>query len=161
MNSMKKLSSDKGITLLDVIIYMIATLLVIGLMTSVRQFFFGKMKVVQSVAKYAQEFDNFNAYFVKDVKKNENVTINEISADDIKIILSDNTVYSYKKRTNSEIGDIYRNAVKVASNVKSLNCTKNIIYINNTRKILLRLEIVIGGKSKQSFTKAIQYTFKY
>lgn len=167
MNNLKNFRSNKGITLLDVIIYMIATLLVITLMTSVRNFFFKNLNVQQAAAKYAQEFDNFNAYFVKDVKNNTNIGIEKNGYEYTITLIPSNVKYSYKKRTNEEdenaLGDIYRDSIKVASNVKSLSCEKNVIYIDNVQKVLLRLDIKIGGKSnnKTAFTKAIQYTFRY
>lgn len=165
MDSIKKLKSNKGITLLDVILYMIAVVMVLGIMTSVRNIFFSRMTVMQSVAKYAQEFDNFNAYFVKDVKECYNVIIKkDSSSNDIELrLLSENNaikvVYTYKDSETT--GSIYRGPIRVASNVRSLNCTKNIIYVNNVQKVLLRLEIVMGGKTDVAFTKAIRYTFKY
>lgn len=170
MNGIKNLKSNKGITLLDVILYMIAIVMVLGIMTSVRSVFFDRMTVMQSVAKYAQEFDNFNAYFVKDVKRYYNVIIKKYDDTkdiELKLLTENDAVgitYTYKKRetgNETSVGDIYRGPVRVASNVKTLNCKKNIIYIDNVQKVLLRLELIIGGKTDVAFTKAIQYTFKY
>ena len=161
---MKSLSSNKGLTMLDLILYMVAVVIVIGILASIRSFFFNNMDIIKETARYAQEFDNFNAYFVNDVKKNEDVVVEQGNGADVKLTLyPSGTVYNYKKYSGKNIGDVYRESIKVATNVKVFGCSKKIIYINNTKKVLLKVNLEIGGNADNStvFKKAIQYTFKY
>jgi hypothetical protein len=161
---MKNLRSNKGVTLLDLTIYMIAVMLIIGLMTGIRQFFYRNTDAVRETARYAAEFDNFNAYFVKDVKSSEDIVVD---AENNTYTFSNGTIYTYKPYYDSNedvtIGDLYRNSVKIATNIKEFVCVPRTIYISNTRKQLLDVEIVIGVTSKTDriFSKRIQYTLKY
>ena len=164
MCNMKNMRSNKGITLLSVIIYMIAAILVIGILAAIRNFFFDNLDVVKEMAVYAQEFDNFNAYFVSDVKQSTDAIIENVSGSDIKITFQPGeTIYNFVKEPGKNIGDVYRQSTKIATHVQTFQCTKRIIYINNTQKKLLLLNMQIGGNSNNStiFTKTIQYTLKY
>ena len=167
---MKRLRSNKGLTLLDLIIYMVAVVIVLGIMTSIRSFFFENLDVVKNTAKYAQQFDNFNAYLVKDAKESNDVSITELPVGEgenqfieYRCVFSNGTVYNYRKYLEKNIGDVYRDSIKVATNVKTFVPTKDVIYINNTEKVLLKINIVIGGNAEGNdvFSKKIQYTLKY
>ena len=53
----KTLKSENGVTLIDVTIYIIAMLIIIGIVAFVSQFFYDNIGTVKDSAKYAGEFD--------------------------------------------------------------------------------------------------------
>ena len=161
---MKKfLNSNRGVTLLDLTIYMIAIALVIGIMTSIRAFFFQNLGVVKETAKYAATFDSFNANFVKDVKDSEDVVIQQENNNYL-ISFSNGVVYQYitpKEGGTDQPGMIYRNSVQIATNIQFFGCEKSTVYIQGIQKNLLKLNIAIGDTEKNVFMKKMQYTLRY
>ena len=163
---MKNLKSNKGITLLGLTIYMIAVLITIGIMAIIRDYFFANLNVVKETAKYAAEFDNFNTFFVKDVKDYTDLNINDDGKTYIFNGMPDGSSITYRYITYppNNIGDIYRDSVKIATNVTTFQCEKKTIYVNNTEKYLIRVTIEIGvpsNHSKKIFSKTMQYTMNY
>ena len=62
------MKSQNGVTLVQLTIYLIAMLVVIGMMTTLSNFFYGKINIIREASRYAAEFDKFNTHFVKDVE---------------------------------------------------------------------------------------------
>src|SRR5574344_1900836 len=101
---MKKiLKKANGITLLTLSIYIGVIIIIIGVLASIRTFFFKNVDSIQNMARYAESFDNFNSAFLKDVKNNRNVIL-----DGNNIIFSDGTTYYYNVKDNS----IYKQSIK-------------------------------------------------
>ena len=162
---MKNLKSEKGITLVDITIYMIAILITIGIMAIVRNYFFQNLDAVKNGARYAEEFDNFNAFFVKDVKSYTDIEVDD-SSKIYKFIGGTNGLpdVEYNYIPYSGVGDIYRGSVKVATNVRGFKIVRKSIYVNDTKKYLLYVDILIGTASDSSnkiFSKSMMYTMNY
>lgn len=146
------LKSEKGITLTSLAIYIAVILIVVGIMTTISEFFYSNLNIVRNSAKYASEFDKFNSYIVKDVKSNKKVNVNNTT-----IIFEDGTTYVY----NESDKGIYRGKVKIATHVEAFSCSKKTITINNVDKDILTVNIIIGSSSKNLLNKKIDYTLKY
>lgn len=153
---MKKqnLKSEKGVTLISLTVYIIAMLVVLGIMQTISSFFYGNLNSIQDSAKYASEFDRFNGYIVTDVKSNTRVNANSTSKT---IIFEDGTTYVY----NQEDESIYRGQTKIATHVKGFEVSKKTITINNVDKDILTVKIIIGNSTKNLLNKQIDYTLKY
>ena len=101
---------------------------------------------------------------VKDVKSSEDIIVDDTNKT---YAFSNGSIYTYKpyydENDEVTIGDLYRNSIKIATNIKKFTCTPKTIYVNNTRKQILDVEIAIGVTSKTDriFSKRIQYTLKY
>lgn len=155
---MKNLKKREGITLLSLSIYIVALFLIIGILVSIRAFFFKNMDVVRNSARYAVAFDNFNSNFVKDVKNNSYATIeNDTNNGNIYITFEDGITYTY---SSSDSG-IYRDKVKIANKVKAFKASDRDIVINGREKKVITIDIVIGDTSNTLFDKKIDYTLKY
>ena len=98
---MKNLKSNKGITLLDITIYMIAILITIGIMTMIKTYFFNNINIVKETARYAAEFDNFNTFFVSDVKEYTDIEIDDI-----------NKTYTFKNSSKGNRDMVYYYKIK-------------------------------------------------
>lgn len=154
----KPMKSNKGITLVALSIYIISILLIVGILTSIRQYFFNNIDIIKDTARYASAFDKFNSYFVHDVKNNSNAKVEE--SDDtgnITIIFEDGTTYTYNQNNQG----IYRGKVKIAANVTAFKATQKEILINSVKKQIITIEMIIGQSNKTLFNKKIDYTLRY
>ena len=150
----KTLKSENGVTLIDVTIYIITMLIIIGIVAFVSQFFYDNIGTVKDSAKYAGEFDKINSNLIVDVKANKQVTTNSGSND---IVFEDGTVYTY----NSEDNGVYRGKNKIAINVKFFSASSKTINVNGVQKEILTVKVIIGNSSKNLINKQIDYTLKY
>ena len=153
---MNKFKSNRGITLLALSFYIVVILIVMGLLSSIRNFFFKNVDVLEDASRYAASFDKFNNYFVNDVKNNYHVKVDS-NASNITIIFEDGTTYIY----NEEDGGIYREKIKIASNVTTFVVNKKNVVINTVQKEIIRINIAIGDSDANLFNKKIDYTLKY
>ena len=150
----KTLKSENGVTLIDVTIYIIVMLIIIGIVAFVSQFFYDNIGTVKDSAKYAGEFDKINSNLIVDVKANKHVTTNSGSND---IVFEDGTVYTY----NSEDNGVYGGKNKIAINVKFFSASSKTINVNGVQKEILTVKVIIGNSSKNLINKQIDYTLKY
>ena len=151
---MKNLKSEKGITLIELIVYVLVMTIVVGIMAGVSNFFYDNLWVVKDGAKYAGEFDKLNSNLIVDVKANKHVVANNI---DKTIIFEDGTTYKY----NEQDEGIYRGKNKIAANVKAFSVSNKTNIINNVEKDILTIKVIIGNSSKNLINKQIDYTLKY
>lgn len=176
------MKSEKGITLISIIVYMIGIILVISILASLSNFFFQNKNYLLENDRYISEYNKFNMYFINDVKNNKTAEIetiyqkdasgNEVISDGnkveagMRIILADGTVYTYRSKTDkasdgSENDDygIYRNKAKICTKISS--CTFSIDPASNKldredgkRVISVTMEI-------DNFTTTNDYVLKY
>lgn len=143
------MSSEKGITLTVLAIYIIVATIVISAMAILSSFFYSNVKLVKDQSSYVVEYNKFNMFFVRDVKANKTAqVINN------KIIFEDGTTYEHKSNS------IYRNEQKIAKQVKSAIFTLDTYTINKTTKNLINVKLNIGTQNK-SYEKQIEYVLKY
>ncbi len=149
-----KLKSEKGVTLTTIVIYIIVLMAALGILATVSTFFYNNVVLVKDSAKYASEFDKFNASMVGDVKENKQVKVDTIN----KTITFENGVtYIYKPEDRG----IYREKVKIATNVDSFSVYQKTITVNNVDKQIISVNIIIGNSTKTLISKSIDYTLKY
>lgn len=155
---MVKLRSNKGITLIELSAYIIVLLLVIGVLASIRNFFYNNLDIVKKASRYAASFDKFNSNFVKDVKNNKdaNVETDETSGN---IIITFENGDTYVYNTTDE--GIYKDKVKIATNVTAFDAKKKTIMVNGVEKEIISISIAIGTSTDSMFYKSIDYTLKY
>ena len=148
------IKSEKGITLISLIVYIIVLSITMGIITSISSFFYDNIFIINDSAKYASVFDKLNNFIVTDVKNYKKVNVDSESNT---IIFEDGTTYVY----NQSDKGIYRGKVKVASNVSKLACSKKIITVNNIDKQILSIDIVIENSKNTLINKKIDYTLRY
>lgn len=119
------MKEERGITLGSVTIYVIALLIVVGVISTITSFFYSNIINVNDNSKNMAQITKFNMYFLKDVKDaNNNV---EVSADNTNITFSSGNVYTFKDKA------IYQNKVKICDNVKNAQFR---VEENNNKKIV-------------------------
>ena len=145
------MKSQKGVTLIALVIYVIVLTIVVSILAMISSFFFSNVNFVKDQANYAPEFNKFNMFFIQDVKNNKNVTVSENN-----IKFEDGTEYIF----NLDQKAIYRNGKAIAKNVQAAVFTTTTETIRNTTKNIVNVSIAIGNTGAL-FTKEIDYVLTY
>lgn len=146
------MKSNKGVTLTILIIYIIALLITIGVLTNISRYFYSNTKYISENGKYISEFNKFNMYFIEDVKNNYSI----YSIKENEIIFADGTVYTYKSEPDK---GIYRNKVKICKNVENCIFTKSEEEVQGVNKITINVAMLLGGS--EVFETSTDYILRY
>lgn len=139
------MKQERGVTTTSLIIYVIAMLIVIGIIATITSFFYTNVMNLQDNSDNISELTKFNMYFLEEVKNKENdiVTISENSI----TFLTGNT---YTFQDNS----IYLNSSKICENIKDVKFSIE----NVNEKTIINVLITIGENLE--YTKTTQYVLK-
>lgn len=102
------MKSDKGVTLISLIIYVMSFLAIAGVVALVSSFFYNNSKVLSSEATASSEFDMLNAYFTKETREVENYIVQLQDDDETvegiekKIVFSNGNKYIFIKENETE-----------------------------------------------------------
>lgn len=146
------MKSNRGITLISLIVYMVVLTIVISMLAMVSDLFFNNTNYIMDNGKYISEFNKFNMYFIEDVKNNSKVT----SASSDEIIFDDGTIYTYKGDKDK---GIYRNKVKICENISLCEFSKKENTVDGFTKNILVVRIAIRGN--KLFDTTNEYVLKY
>lgn len=146
------MKSEKGITLMVLMIYVIVLCFVIGILATVSSFFYSNTSYLVENSEAISEYNKFNMYFIEDVKNNKD--IDEIT--DHRIVFSDGTTYTYKKNPDNSI---YRNKVKICSDVAYCSFSNSTITTNEVEKKLIQVYMIIKGA--KLFETNNEYVLRY
>ncbi len=133
------MKSEKGVSLVSLIIYLIAMTTVVAIVARVSTYFYKNVNSVETNIEQNEQYVKFNAYITKEISTPNN-KINKIGNDGKYVIFS-GTSNQYTFSNND--GAIYMNQVKICSNIS--NCKFEAIG-NNKDKIKITLNID-GGKT--------------
>lgn len=147
---MKKIKSNKGITLLALSIYILIFTLIIGVMITIISFFYGNINNLVDTPKYAQEFNKFIMFFATDIKNYEQATVTDTT------IQFENGP-SYKYENNS----IYRNDTAIANNIFKCIFTLKQYSVNEIIKNIINVDLQIGNDDEKLVREQIDFTLKY
>lgn len=143
------MKSDKGVTLIALVIYIAVFTIVVSTMALLSSYFYNNMHLIKDDASYVVEYNKFNMFFIQDVKHNSTATIeNNV------IKFEDGTIYEYKSNS------IYRNDKEIAANVKSATFNLKTYKVENTTKNLILVNLNIG-KGEKEYQKEIEYVLRY
>lgn len=143
------MKSDKGVTLIALVIYIAVFTIVVSTMALLSSYFYNNMHLIKDDASYVVEYNKFNMFFIQDVKHNSTATIeNNV------IKFEDGTIYEYKSNS------IYRNDKEIAANVKSATFNWKTYKVENTTKNLILVNLNIGEGEKE-YQKEIEYVLRY
>lgn len=141
--------NNKGITTTSLMIYIIAMLIVIGIIATITSFFYTN---VINLEDNASEIIKFNMYFLQETKK-ENNAITKLSLDSSSptpntldyITFRTGNTFTYKNNS------IYYNSNKICENIKSLSLTVEEI---NGKQVI---EVLITLGENIEYTKRTKY----
>lgn len=132
----------KGITMISILIYIIAMLIVMGIIATVTSFFYTNIINVEDSSNNLSEITKFNMFFLQEVKDTNNDIIKYTSTSIA--FLTGNT---FTFQDNS----IYLNSNKICENVKQFSL--NVEEINNKKAITVLITI---GENLE-YTKTTKY----
>lgn len=144
------MKSEKGITLLSLILYIILLMLVVSMLSVLNNLFFTNTKYLTNNSKSISEYNKFNMYFIEDIKKNTSADVTENT-----IEFEDGTLYTYIKE---DMG-IYRNKVKICNDIPYCTFSTNEQKVNNTKKQIIDVHLLV--KSPSLFEASNSYVLKY
>ena len=146
------MKSEKGVTMVSLIIYVIAMLVTITIITIVTSYFYQNVDITSEKYTYFTEFTKFESYFSEEVNKtnNEILDIGETTNNGKTqkyIVLSSGNQYTYIPENKA----IYQNNVKIASGEES--CTFTEKFTSGKQAVEITITI-------QDRTRTLQYVFK-
>lgn len=133
---------DSGLTTTSIIIYVIAMLIVIGIIASITSFFYTNVNNLNDNSNNISEMTKFHMYFLDETTK-ENNSINTIKETSI----SFTTGNTFTFQDNS----IYFNHIRICENISNLQFSTEII----NDKTIINVLITIGNNVE--YTKTTQY----
>ncbi len=141
------MKSEKGITLTSLVIYVIGITIIFAVVANLTIYFNKNSRTIEYTTNNSAQITRLNQYLINDTKK-ENAQITEANENIITIQANGETIkYTYDKNSKG----IYRNKVKIANDVQSLEIKKDIIY----DKTKLLLNITIG--EQEQIQKDLEY----
>ena len=141
------MKSEKGITLTSLVIYVIGITIIFAVVANLTIYFNKNSRTIEYTTNNSAQITRLNQYLINDTKK-ENAQITEANENIIIIQANGETIkYTYDKNSKG----IYRNKVKTANDVQSLEIKKDIIY----DKTKLLLNITIG--MQEQIQKDLEY----
>lgn len=146
------MKSEKGVTLITLVIYIIAMCLVLSMLAVISDLFYANTDYIKETAKYVSEYNKFNMYFIEDIKNNKNILT--ITSDEI--VFEDGTTYNYK---GSPDNSIYRDKVKICTNIAYCNFTQREQKVNDIVKKIINVHVIINGS--KIFETTNEYVLRY
>lgn len=152
------MKKENGITLASLVLYVIIFSFTLGLLATLSSFIYGNINSINSDSISSEEFNKFNINFLKDVKEYTDAEV--YTGNDLVTIsfgTSNKTVYTYKSSDKA----IYKNKVKIATNILNFQATKQTDTAHKNKKVI-NVTIETGRNAeKPNFTKTIGYVLKY
>lgn len=122
------MKNNHGVTITSLIVYVIAMLIVIGIIANLTSFFYTNVLNLEDESSNISEISKFNMYFLKEVK-NANNSIVQIEENKVTFV-SGNT-FTFQDDS------IYLNNIKICKNIKNLNFSKEEINNKNVINVLI------------------------
>jgi hypothetical protein len=136
------MKSNSGVTVASLTVYIIAMVIVIGIIASITSFFYTNVNNLDDISKNAAEFNKFNMYFIEDVKKTGN-SVMLISSDKTSITFSSGNTYTFQDKS------IYMNNIRICENIKNLKFELS----NINQKDVVSVLVVVGDNFEYTTTK--------
>ncbi len=137
-----KIKSEKAITLTSLAIYIIVMMMVIGLMTSISLIFYNNTENLNEDTKDIIEFNNFNHYFIKEIKIANN-KVDQISPEGTYILFTNGNTFSFKNNS------IFYNDLQIANNVRNVSFHYDKDETDNEIKDIIIVNIKFNNYQKQ------------
>ncbi len=148
------MKKQNGMTLISLIIYIIALLVVMAVITMLTGYFYNNVNIDSEVNDNMTQFTQFNSYFASEINtKDIKVLDAETSSDECSsyIAFSNKNTYTFSKPNAESKGAIYFNEVQICNNVDKCLFTS----IEENGKYTITVDFQSG-----SFKNTITYTTK-
>lgn len=136
------MKNENGITLVSLVIYILAMLIIIGIMGKVSIMFYENSNDLDDDVKDIVEYNKFNSYFIKEIKSANN-SIDKISTDGTYILFTSGNSFTFRNNK------IFYNDLEIAEDVIELKFSK---YLDSNQKVdntVVTVEINFKNYSKK------------
>ena len=136
------MKSEKGITLISLIIYVIAMLITVTIITVVTSYFYKNVDVTSEKYTYFSEFTRISSYLSEEanIPKNKILEISPESDHQVYMALSSGNQYTYIPANQA----IYQNNIKIASGVEQCSFSEDL----QNGKSIIKITVTIQGKTR-------------
>lgn len=153
------MKSQKGITMASLGVYIVVSIIVVATLATIMANYKNSIKTMDNDAEYSSEYNKFNLYFLEEVKKPENSSMERA----ISIGTKENEYNSIKFKTGNEFmykikeEILYLNKstgeeIKLIKNVKKCTFEFNDIDHEANGKNVIRVNIQIGETTPKEYT---------
>lgn len=132
------MKNQKGVTLSSLVVYIIAMILVIGIMTSVTLNFNKNLSNLESSTLEVSKIGEFNVYFIKEIKLPNN-GVDRIDDNGKYIIFKSGNSFSFRN------DNVYYNDIKITDNIKNLSFS----FSNQDIKDVVKVKFEFDRFSKE------------
>lgn len=151
------MKSQKGITMASLGVYIVVSIIVVATLATIMANYKNSIKTMDNDAEYSSEYNKFNLYFLEEVKKPENSSMERASIENV-----DNNYNSIKFKTGNEFKYkieeeiLYLNKstgekIKLIKNVKKCTFEFNDIDPEANGKNVIRVNIQIGETTPKEY----------
>ena len=145
------MNSQKGITLVSLVIYIAVMIIVLVVMNSIITTFYSNNQDVKLSVKEKVEFNKFNMYFLKEIKAyNNSIDTIDTKENNPYIIFESGNSFLFKDNT------IYYNDIAICNNLKSVKFQNEIIEKQDGNEAIDK-SIVIVSLEFDNFKKTMKY----
>ena len=145
-----KLKSQNGVTLVALTVYILIFIVVIGILTTISNFFYGGVGAAMNTPDYVAEFNKFVMFFAVDIKHYSSATVTNSN-----IQFEDGPTYRYQN------GKIYRNDVEIATDFLQCTFTASTFTVDSITKNIINVNFQIGNDIEDSISDNIDFTLRY
>lgn len=153
------MKSQKGITMASLGVYIVVSIIVVATLATIMANYKNSIKTMDNDAEYLSEYNKFNLYFLEEVKKPENSSMERANS----IGTKENEYNSIKFKTGNEFmykikeEILYLNKstgekIKLIKNVKKCAFEFNDIDHEANGKNVIRVNIQIGETTPKEYT---------
>ena len=153
------MKSQKGITMASLGVYIVVSIIVVATLATIMANYKNSIKTMDNDAEYSSEYNKFNLYFLEEVKKPENSSMERANS----IRTKENEYNSIKFKTGNEFmykikeEILYLNKstgeeIKLIKNVKKCTFEFNDIDHEANGKNVIRVNIQIGETTPKEYT---------
>ncbi len=142
------MKTEKGITLISILIYVIAMVIVIAVIASLTGYFYTNIDINTESQDISKQYTKFNSFFTDDINKSGNIIIDsDIESENPYIVFANKNQYTFIKNNKA----IYFNRIKIATNIDK--CTFETQIKNGKNVIIVNIEA-------KDFQKTTEYTIR-
>ena len=152
------MKSQKGITMASLGVYIVVSIIVVATLATIMANYKNSIKTMDNDAEYSSEYNKFNLYFLEEVKKPENSSMERANS----IGTKENEYNSIKFKTGNEFmykikeEILYLNKstgekIKLIKNVKKCTFEFNDIDHEANGKNVIRVDIQIGETTPKEY----------
>lgn len=123
------MNSSKGVTTTSLIVYIIAMLIVIGIIATITSFFYTNVLNLEDSSQNVSEITKFNMYFLQETKRNNNI----VKLNDTSITFLTGNTFTFQDNS------IYFNNSRICENVNNLKF--NVEEVNQKKVITVLITV--------------------